>query len=74
MPAVSWYLGMPCVFVAILLVAVFSMTGNDATDSGFTRHMFVLPVRTTTLVAWPMFSGCLAVAGRITTQRSRVSA
>src|SRR5688572_28160979 len=61
-PAVSWYLGMPCVFIMILLVAVFSMTGNDAADSGLTRHMFVLTVRTTTLVAWPMFSGCLAVA------------
>src|SRR4051794_36630052 len=58
LPAVGWYLGMPTIFINILLVAVFGMAGIDSKDSGFTKHMFVLPVRTSTLVAWPMLSGC----------------
>lgn len=62
-PAVGWFLGMPGLFTNILLVAAFTMAGTDVADTGFTKHMFVLPVRTRTLVAWPMFSGCVAVAG-----------
>jgi len=38
------------------------MSGADARNLTFTKHMFVLPARTRTLVAWPMFSGCLIVA------------
>ena len=62
-PAVGWFLGMPGLLLNILLVAAFTMSGQDVRDSGFTTHMFVLPVRTRTLVAWPMFSGCVVVAG-----------
>jgi hypothetical protein len=61
MPAVGWFLGLPSVFVNIMLVAVFSMSGHDLKESGFTRHMFVLPIPTRTLVAWPMFTGYLTV-------------
>jgi hypothetical protein len=61
-PAVGWFLGVSSVFVNIMLVAVFSMSGADARDLTFSKHMFVLPVRTSTLVAWPMLSGCLTVA------------
>jgi hypothetical protein len=61
MPAVAWFLGVPSIYVNIMLVAVFSISGRDLRESGFTTHMFVLPVRTRTLVAWPMFTGCLTV-------------
>src|SRR5262245_8913141 len=60
-PAVGWFLGMPSVFVNIMLVAVFSMSGHDLRDSGFTTHMFILPVRTRTLVGWPILVGCVTV-------------
>src|SRR5262249_28352902 len=61
LPAVAWFLGMPSVYINIMPVAVFSMSGRDLRDSGFTTHMFILPVRTRMLVAWPMFTGCLTV-------------
>lgn len=60
-PAVGWFLGMPAVLINILLVAVFSMSGADLQDSAFASHMFTLPVRTRTLVAWPMVVGCFAL-------------
>jgi hypothetical protein len=63
MPAVAWFLGLPSLWANIMLVGVFAMTGNDIKNSGFTTHMFVLPVRTSTLVAWPMFAGCFTLAG-----------
>jgi hypothetical protein len=62
-PAVAWFLGMPGLLTSIMLIAAFSMSGHDIKDSGFTTHMFVLPIRVRTLVAWPMFSGCITVAG-----------
>jgi hypothetical protein len=61
LPAVGWFLGLPSIYINIMLLAVFSMSGHDLRESGFTTHMFILPVRTRTLVAWPMFIGCLTV-------------
>src|SRR5262245_6186480 len=61
-PAVGWFLGMPGLLTSILLIAAFCMSGHDIKDSGFTTHMFILPVRTSVLVAWPMLSGCITVA------------
>src|SRR5687768_16176645 len=62
-PVVAHFVGVSTLFVQILLVAAFAMTGNDAQTSGFTKHMFVLPVNTWALVTWPMVTGCLAAAG-----------
>ena len=61
-PAVGWFFGVSCLFVNIMLIAAFSMSGADARNLTFAKHMFVLPVRTSTLVAWPLISGCLTVA------------
>jgi len=61
-PAVGWFLGVSSLFVNLILVTAFLMNGSDSKDLTFVRHMFVLPVRTRTLVAWPMASGCLTVA------------
>jgi hypothetical protein len=61
-PAVGWFFGVSCLWVNFILIAAFSMSGADARNLTFTNHMFVLPVRTRTLVAWPMLSGCLTVA------------
>src|SRR5436190_2570469 len=62
LPAVGWFLGVVCVFVNILLMAPFAMSGEDTRNFTFAKHMFVLPVRTSALVAWPMISGGLVVA------------
>jgi hypothetical protein len=60
LPAVGWYLGVSCAGVCLLLISVFGMSGNEA-SLAFTPHMFVLPIKTRTLVAWPMFTGCVTV-------------
>ncbi|HZN36638.1 MAG TPA: hypothetical protein VFB80_22565 [Pirellulaceae bacterium] len=60
--AVGWFFGVSCLFANFIVMAAFSMSSADARNLTFTKHMFVLPVRTGTLVAWPMFSGCLTVA------------
>jgi hypothetical protein len=61
-PAVGWFFGVSCLFVNVMLIAPFSMTGDDTRNFMFARHMFVLPQRTSSLVAWPLISGCLTVA------------
>jgi hypothetical protein len=60
-PAVGWFFGISCLWVNFVLMALFGMSSADTRNLTFTRHMFVLPVRTGTLVACPMFSGCLTV-------------
>ena len=61
-PAVGWFFGVSCLFVNVMLIAPFSMTGDDTRNFMFARRMFVLPQRTSALVAWPMISGCITVA------------
>jgi hypothetical protein len=61
-PAVGWFLGMSCLFVNVMLIVAFSMSGADARNFTFDKYPFVLPVRTAALVAWPLISGCLTVA------------
>ncbi len=61
-PAVGWFFGVSCLFVNVMLIAPFSMSGEDARNFTFAWHMLVLPVRTSALVAWPLISGCLTVA------------
>jgi len=61
-PAITWFLGMSGLFINFVLMAAFSMSGSDARNLTFAGHMFVLPVRTRTLVFWPMLSGCFTVA------------
>ena len=53
-------LASPCWFLLIHLMAVFTLPGaHDLKTKGYSPKMFVLPVRTRTLVAWPMIWGCL---------------
>ena len=54
-------LSLPCAFLLIHLAAAFSLTGADLKERGYWKTMFVLPVRTRTLVAWPMIWGSLAL-------------
>jgi hypothetical protein len=61
-PAVGWFFGVSCLFLNVMLIAPFSMAGDDTRNFIFARHMFVLPQRTSALVAWPLISGCLTVA------------
>src|SRR6185369_719789 len=61
-PAVGWFFGISCLYVNFALMGAFSMSGGDARDLTFGKHVFVLPVRNSTLVVWPMLSGCLTVA------------
>jgi hypothetical protein len=62
-PAVGWLLGVSCLFVNVLLVSAFSMSGAGARSCTFAGDQFVLPVRTSALVAWPLISGGLICAG-----------
>jgi hypothetical protein len=57
----GFFLGIPFCWMITLLAATFSLSGTEVKESGFTPQMRVLPVRTSTLVAWPMMGGCLAV-------------
>ena len=61
LPKAGQFLAFPCEFILIHLLAVFSITGADIKERGYWSKMFVLPVRTRTLVAWPMVWGCLAL-------------
>lgn len=61
-PVFGWFFGVCGLYANFILMAAFSMSAADARNLTFTNHMFVLPVRTSRLVAWPMFSGCLTVA------------
>src|SRR5947209_15866698 len=64
----AWLAGAACVpFAAAIpyLLAAFSFgfeADVAARASGYPRRMFTLPVRTATLVAWPMLYGAAVVA------------
>src|SRR5262245_33060725 len=60
-PAVAWFCGVSCVWMNFIVMAAFSMSGADVRNLTFVCHIYVLPVRTSTLVAWPIISGCLSV-------------
>jgi hypothetical protein len=60
LPAAGQHLAMPCSFILIHLMAVFTLPGaHDLKTKGYSPKMFVLPVRTAALVAWPMIWGSL---------------
>ena len=60
LPKFGQVLASPCWFLLIHLLAVFTLPGaHDLKTKGYSPKMFVLPVRTRTLVAWPMIWGCL---------------
>ena len=61
LPAVGYWLGMPTLLVIVYAISIFTNAGPSV-ESGFGTHLFVLPMRTTTLVAWLMGAGCLIVA------------
>lgn len=61
LPAVGYWLGMPSLLVIVYAVSIFTNAGPSV-ESGFATHLFVLPMRTSTLVAWLMGGGCLVVA------------
>ena len=61
LPNAGVELALPCILLAIHLAAAFSLTGADLKERGYWKTMFVLPVRTRTLVAWPMIWGSLAL-------------
>jgi hypothetical protein len=61
LPNLGTQLALPSAFMMIHLAAVFSLTGADLKERGYWRVMFALPVRTRTLVAWPMIWGSLAL-------------
>src|SRR5262245_10319975 len=61
-PVVGWFFGITCLWANFIVMTAFGMSSAESRNLTFTKHMFVLPVRTSTLVAWPMFSGCLTVA------------
>jgi hypothetical protein len=63
LPNAAAQLALPCAFLVIHLAAAFSLTGGDLKERGYWRTMFVRPVRTPSLVAWPMLWGSLALAG-----------
>ncbi|MFN0017133.1 MAG: hypothetical protein ACKVP0_02670 [Pirellulaceae bacterium] len=58
-------LAFPGFLIIVQLIAAFSLTGapQDLKIKGYSPRMFVMPVRTRTLVAWPMLWGSFAVAG-----------
>lgn len=60
-PNLGPQLALPCILIGIHMAAAFSLTGADLKERGYWKMMFVLPVRTRTLVAWPMIWGCLAL-------------
>jgi hypothetical protein len=62
LPNAGAELALPCILIGIHLAAAFSLTGADLKERGYWRTMFVLPVRTRALVAWPMLWGSLALA------------
>ena len=62
LPNAGAELALPCILIGIHLAAAFSLTGADLKERGYWRTMFVLPVRTWALVAWPMLWGSLALA------------
>jgi hypothetical protein len=63
LPDLGAQLALPCILIAVHLAAVFSLTGGDLKERGYWKMMFVLPVRTRTLVVWPMIWGSVTVSG-----------
>jgi hypothetical protein len=61
-PTATLHLCMPVSLIIVHWVAIFQLTSTDFKSLGFPTFMFVLPVRTQTLVAWPMLYGCVALA------------
>lgn len=55
-------LALPCSFVVLHVLAIFSSISEQKKDSGYPTNMFVLPVTARFLVVWPMIHGCLALA------------
>lgn len=62
-PTAAQHLCLPFGLIIVHWVAIFQITSTDLKRIGFPKHMFVLPVRTQTLVAWPMLCGSAAMAG-----------
>jgi len=60
-PLIAEWLGFPCVFLLMHVLAVFTTSEGGLKDSGFSSHTFILPVKTRTLVAVPMVAGCLTM-------------
>src|SRR2546421_9229201 len=54
---------LPLMFGLLYLMAVFTHPDADvaATRSGYPAHLWVLPVRTRELVAWPMLYGTITI-------------
>lgn len=65
LPSAGQKLAVPSFIVIVQLVAAFSLTGapQDLKIKGYSPRMFVMPVRTGTLVGWPMLWGILALGG-----------
>lgn len=61
LPEAGRVLSLPGGFIIIHLLSAFTVGGGELTDTGYSRRMFVLPVTTRTLVAWPMIWGSVAV-------------
>ncbi|MGA2255394.1 MAG: hypothetical protein ABSG53_12080 [Thermoguttaceae bacterium] len=59
--AIGIWLALPTTAIVFLLVVMFSLSAKYLKEEGFTTHMRVLPVRTRTLVAWPMVASCFSV-------------
>jgi hypothetical protein len=61
LPLFAYLLGLPCGFVVVHLLAIFSVVSNDFKETSFSPRMYVLPVSTRFLVTWPMASGCVTL-------------
>ena len=59
--AIGLCLALPTTAIYLLLVVMFSLSATNLQEEGFTTRMRVLPVRTSTLVAWPMVGGCFSM-------------
>jgi len=63
LPEAGQHLAMPTALIVLHLMTVFSLLGaDDLKDRGYSPKMFALPVRSRTLVIWPMLWGCLSIA------------
>ena len=69
-PAVGWIFGVSCLWLNFILMAAFGMSAADARNLTFTKHMFVLPVRTSTLVGWPVLRLTMKLVAQPSTRRA----
>jgi hypothetical protein len=60
-PTAAPYLCFPIVLIVTHWIGAFALASADGKQFSFPSHMFVLPVRTRTLVVWPMLYGCAAL-------------